>query len=256
MPSAYEWKLLPAGTLGHSVNPETSRRNEDRTSLSPLETAFEQARATSGNSLEQHRDLVQTYDEYQAFDEEIKDPLYPEMIAEENEVLLQERLGILADWRQYYPNQFHDNSLPLVNPATPIEVASPRNGQAAPVFLSRKMRPAGWIKSMLDRVVKGPWSSSTRSALLPLAGPFVSLEAPPRRTYELAIRERSHSLTIRRTRVSPTGSPVGRRVAALARAATFNAGSPREPIAHRTRFRIGLGTLRWNARANNPQSSK
>jgi len=40
------------------------------------------------------------------------------------------------------------------------------------------------------------------------------------------------------------------------RAATFNTGSTREPISHRTRFRIGLGSLRQNSRANNPQSSK
>ena len=53
----------------------------------------------------------------------------------------------------------------------------------------------------------------------------------------------------------PYGSPVGHPVA-LARAATFNTGSTREPISHHTRFRVGLGSLRRNSRANNPQSSK
>jgi len=111
------------------------------------------------------------------------------------------------------------------------------------------------MKSLLDLVVKRPRSSSTGSALVLPPGPSVSQDTPPRCTRQLAIRERRHSLTIHRTPVSPTGSPVGRPVA-LARAATFNTGSTRQPISHRIRFRIGLGSLRRNSGANNPQSSK
>jgi len=220
-----------------------------------LETAFERARANRGNRLKQRRDFARRYDEYQALDDETKAQVDPEMIVEENEVLEQERVAILADWRRYYPNQFGDDCLPLVNPPTPIEVDSPPNSPASPVFPSPKMRPAARMKSLLDRGVKRPRSSSTGSPLVPPPGPSVSQDAPPRRTRQLAIREHSHSLTMRGAPVSPTGSPVGRPVA-LARAATFNTGSTREPISHRTRFRIGLGSLRRSSRANNPQSSK
>jgi len=111
------------------------------------------------------------------------------------------------------------------------------------------------MKSLLDRVVKRPRSSSRGSALVPPPGPSVSQDAPARGTRQLAIRARRHSLTMRGAPVSPTGSPVGRPVA-LARAARFNIPSPREPISHRTRFRIRLGSLRRNSKANNPQSSK
>jgi len=110
------------------------------------------------------------------------------------------------------------------------------------------------MKSLLDRVVKRPRSWSTGSVLVPPPGPSVSQDAPPRRTRQLAIVERSYSLTMRGAPVSPTGSPVGRPVA-LARAATFNTGSTREPISHRNWFRIGLGSLRRSSRANNPQPS-
>jgi len=64
------------------------------------------------------------------------------MIVEENEVLEQERVVILGDWRRYYPNQIGDDGLPLVNPPTPIEVNSLPNSLASPVFLLRMMRPA------------------------------------------------------------------------------------------------------------------
>jgi len=104
-------------------------------------------------------------------------------------------------------------------------------------------------------VMKRPRSTSTGSALVPPPRPSVSQDAPPRSTCQLAIREHSHSLTMGGAPVSPTGSPVGRPVA-LARAATFNTASPREPISHRTMFRIQLVGLRRNSRANNPQSSK
>jgi len=117
------------------------------------------------------------------------------------------------------------------------------------------MRPAARIKSLRDDVVKGPRCSSTESVLVPSPGPSVSQDTPPRRTRQLAIRERGYLLTMRGAPVSPTGSPVGRPVA-LARAATFNTASTREPISHGTRFRIGVGSLRRNSRANNPQSNK
>ena len=237
MPSAYKWRPLPAGGLGHSVNLETIRRNEDKASLTPLETAFKRARATCGNRLKQRRDFGRRYDEYQALDDLTKDQVYQEMILEENEVLEQECMAILADWGRYYPNQFRDDGLPLVNPPTPIEVDSPPNSPAAPVFPLPKMRPTVRMKSLLDPVVKRPRSWSTESALVPPPGPSASQDSPPRRTCQLAIRERSHSLTMRGAPVSPTWSPVGRPVA-LARAATFNTGSTREPISHRTRFRI------------------
>jgi len=174
---------------------------------------------------------------------------------EENEVLDQERVAILAHWRRYYPNQFRDDGLPLVNPPTPIEVDSPPNSPAPPVFPSPNMRPAAQMESLLDCLVKRPRSSSTGSALVLPPVPSVSEDAPSQRTHQQGIRERSHSLTRRGAPVSPPGSPVGRSVA-LVRAATFNTGSTREPISHRTRFRIGVGSLRRNSRANNPQPSK
>jgi len=105
------------------------------------------------------------------------------------------------------------------------------------------MRPVGRMKSLVDRVVKRRRSWSTGSALVPPQGPSVSQDAPPWRTCQLPIREPSHSLTMRGALVSPTGSPVGHPVA-LAGAATFNTRSTREPISHRTRFKIGLGSLR------------
>ena len=119
-----------------------------------METAFERARANRGNRLKQCRDFARRYDEYQALDDETKAQVDLEMIVEENEVLEQERVAILADWRRYYPNQFSDDGLPLVNPPTPIEVDSPLNSPASPVFPSPKMRPAARMKSLLDRVVK------------------------------------------------------------------------------------------------------
>jgi len=255
MPSAYKWRPLPAGALGHLVNHESIRRNEHRASFTTLETAFERARANRGNRLMQRRDFARRYDEYQALDDETKAQVEQEMIVEENAVLEQERVAILADWRRYYPNQVSDDGLPLVNPPTPIKVDSPPNSPASPVFPSPKMRPAARMKSLLDRVVKRPRSSSTGSALVLPSGPSVYQDAPYPHTRQPAIRERRHSLTMRGALVSPTGSPVGRPVA-LARAATFNTGSTREPMSHRTRFRIGLGSLRRSSRANNPPSSK
>jgi len=255
MPSAYKWRPGPAGALGHAVNPQTIPRNEHRASLTPWETAFKLSRANRGNRLKQRRDFARRYDEYQALDDQTKAQVDQEMIMEENEVLVQEGVAILAHSRRYYPNQFRDDGMPLVNPPTPIEVDSLPNSLALPVFPSPKMRPAARMKSLLDRVVKRPRSSSTRSALVPPPGPSVSQDAPPRRTRQLAIQARSHSLTMHGAPVSPTGSPVGRLVA-LARADTFKTGSTREPISHRTRFRIGLGSLRRNSRANNPQSNK
>ena len=174
---------------------------------------------------------------------------------EENEVLEQECVAIVVDWRRYYPNQFGDNGLPLVNPPTPIEVDSQPHSPVSPVFPSPRMRPAARMKSLLECVVKRPRSSSMGSGLVPPLGPSVSQDTPLRRTRQLGILERSHSLTMCGAPVSPTGSPV-RSPVALVSAVTFNTGSTREPISHRTRFRIGLGSLRRNSRANNPQSSK
>jgi len=159
MPSAYKWRPLPAGALGHSVNPETIRRNKHRASHTTWEAAFECARGNRGNRLKQRRDFARRYDEYQALDDETKALADQEMIVAENKVLEQERVAILADWRRYYQKQFHDDGLPLVNPPTPIQVDSPPNSPASPVFLSLNMRPAGRMKSLLDRVVKRPRSS-------------------------------------------------------------------------------------------------
>ena len=252
MPSAYKWRPLQAGALGDSANPETTHRNAHRTSHTPVETAFERVRANRGNHLKQHRDFARRYDEYQALDDETKAQVDRQMIVEENEVQEQECVAILADWRRYYPNQFRDDGLPLVNPPTPVEVDSPRNSPASPVFPSPKIRPAVRMNSLLDSVVKRPRSSSTGSALVPPQGRSVSQDAAPRRTRQLALRQCSYSRTMCGAPVSPTGSPVGRPVA-LVRAATCNTGSTREPIPHRTRFRIGLGSRRGNSRANNPQ---
>jgi len=109
-------------------------------------------------------------------------------------------VAIRGDWRRYYHNQFGDDGLPLVNPPTPIEVDSALNSPASPVFPSPKMRPAARMKSLLDRVVKRARSSSTGSALVRPPGPYVSQDAPARRTHQLAIRDRIHSLTMRGAR--------------------------------------------------------
>ena len=164
-------------------------------------------------------------------------------------------MAILADWRRYYPYRLGDNGLPLVNRPTPIEVDSPPNSPASPVFPSPKIRPKARMKSLLDRVVKRPRSPSTGSALLPPPEPSGSQYGPRWRTCQPAIRDRSHLLTIGGAPVSPTGSPFGHPVA-LARAATFDTGSTKEPIPHRTRFMIGLGSRRRNSGPNNPQSGK
>ena len=111
-------------------NPDTIRRNEHRASLTPLETPFERARANRGNRLKQRRNFARRYEEYQAGDDETKAQVDQEMIMEENKVLEQERVAILADWGRYYPNQFRDDGLPLVNPLTPIAVHSPPNSPA------------------------------------------------------------------------------------------------------------------------------
>jgi len=192
MPFAYKWRPLPAGALGHSVHPETIHRNEERASVTPLETAFKRARANRGNRLKQPRDFARRYDEYDALEDETKAQVDQEMIVEENQVLKQQRVAILTDWGRYYPNQFGNNGSPLVNPPTPIEVDSPPNSPALPVFQSAKIRPAARMKSLLDRVVKRPRSSSTGSALVLPPGPSGSQDTPLRHMRQLAIREHCH----------------------------------------------------------------
>jgi len=113
-------------------------------SLTSLETALKHARAKRDNHLKQCRYLARRSDEHQGVDDETKVQVDQEIILEENEVLEQERAAILADWGPSYPNLFgeHASGLVLVNPPTPIEVDSPPNWPASPVFLSPKMRPA------------------------------------------------------------------------------------------------------------------
>ena len=154
MPSSYKWRPLPAGALGHSVNPETIRRNEHRASLTPLETAFQRAQANRGNRLKQRGNFARGYDEYQGLDVKMKAEVDREMIAEENEILEQEHQAILADWRRYYPNQFGDDGSPLANPPISIEVDTSPNSPVSPVNPSPKLRPAARMKNLLDRVVK------------------------------------------------------------------------------------------------------
>jgi len=83
MLSAYRWRALPAGALGYSGNLETISRNEQRASLTPLETTFERARANQGNRLKQRHDFARRYDEYQAVDHKTKAQVDQEMIVEE-----------------------------------------------------------------------------------------------------------------------------------------------------------------------------
>jgi len=139
MPSAYKWRPLLAGALEHSVNHVTIRRNEHRASLTPLETACTCARGNRGNRLKQRGHFAQRYDEYQALDDENKAQVDQEMKGEENKVVEQESVAILVDWRRYYPNQFLEDGLLFMNPPTPIEVDSPPNSPAWPVFPSPKM---------------------------------------------------------------------------------------------------------------------
>jgi len=91
-------------------------------------------------------------------------------------------VAILADWGQYYLNQFGNDGLPLVNPPTSIDVNFPPNSPALPLFPSSKMRPVARMKSLLDHVVNWPKSWSTGSVLIPLPGPSGSEDAPPWRT--------------------------------------------------------------------------
>jgi len=165
MPSAYKLKPIPAGALGHSQNPETIRRNQHRASLTPLETAYERARANRGNRLKQRRDFARKYEDYKALDEADKAEVDCAMIAEENQILEQERAAILADWKRYYPNQFGKNGSPLADPPIPVEVDSPESSPAQSVYPSPKVRPAVRMKSLLNRVVKRPRRETTSSSL-------------------------------------------------------------------------------------------
>lgn len=253
MPSAYKWRPLPAGALGHSVNPETVRRNRNRASLTPLETAFERARANRGNRLKQRRDFARGYDEYQALDDETKAEVDREMIAEENEILEQEREAILADWRRYYPNQFDEGGSPLANPPVPIEVDSPPNSPALPVNPSPKLRPIVRMRSVLNRVVKRPRSSSIGSTLSAGAAPAPQPSPPSAPIRRLAQQGRSRSFSMHGAAGSSVAAGVAPAVG-LARAASFATGSMREPISGRTRFRMRWG--RRNSGTNRPAGSK
>ena len=121
--------------------------------------------------------------------------------------------GPVTNNRRLYPNQFGDAGLPLVNPPTAMEHNSPPNSPASLVFPSPKMRPAAHMKSLLNHVVKQARSLSTGSGLVQPPGPCVSQNAAPQSSGQLALRERSHSLTMRGAPVSPTGSPVPHPVA-------------------------------------------
>ncbi|KAG0128949.1 hypothetical protein HOY82DRAFT_541140 [Tuber indicum] len=159
MPSSYKWKPLPAGALGRSVNPETIRRNEQRASLTHLETAFERARANRGNRLKQSRAFAKSYSDYLELVADVKAEVDQAMIEEENEILEEECWAILVDWRQYYPNQFDEKGLPLANPPIPIEVPTP----PAP---RRSSPPVGLMRRGLSLRVKaaGRVTSATGSA--------------------------------------------------------------------------------------------
>ncbi|PUU82447.1 hypothetical protein B9Z19DRAFT_1120778 [Tuber borchii] len=198
-------------------------QNKNRVNLSPLETAFECARANWGNRLKQRPDFARGYDEYQALNDETKAVVDREIIAEENEILEQVYEAILADWQRYYPNQFGKDNSPLANPPIPIEVDSPPNSPAPSLNPSPNVRPMVRIKSLLDRVVKRPRSSSTG---------------------------RSFSMH------GAAGSPVAASVepaVGLARAATFGTSRTREPISGRTRFKIRF--RRRNPGTNHPEGT-
>ncbi|PUU80000.1 hypothetical protein B9Z19DRAFT_1124330 [Tuber borchii] len=198
MPSTYKWKPLPAGAHGHSVNPEMIRRNKNRANLSPLETPFERS------------------DEYQVLNDETKAEVDQEMIAEANEILEQERKVILADWRQYYPNQVDsppNSPAPSLNPS--------------PKFIHGSTLPAGSPPN-------APPSPSSTSTLL------------------LTLQVRGHSFTMHGAAgfLVPAGiePAVG-----LTRAATFGTSHTRELILGRTRLKITLG--RRNPGTNRPQGT-
>ena len=66
------------------------------------------------------------------------------MIVEENEVLEQGSVAILADWRRYYPNQFPDHGLPLVNPRNPYQSRfSPKVACLARISVTRDEAHSG-----------------------------------------------------------------------------------------------------------------
>lgn len=180
MPSAYKWRPLPAGALGHSVNPETLRCNQHRASLTPVETAFERARANRGNWLKQLRDFARKLDDYKALGDADKAEVDKAIIAEKDEALEQVRQAILANWQRYYPNQFDEGGVPLANLPILVEVNSPPNSPAPAVNPSPKLRLAARIKSILDSVAKKPPRSPTSGSATPSpseASPNIALHA-------------------------------------------------------------------------------
>ena len=79
------------------MNPETVRRNEHRANLTPLERAFERARANRGNRLKERRKFAREYPDYLALDKDVRAEVDQAMIHKENEFLEHERRAILAD---------------------------------------------------------------------------------------------------------------------------------------------------------------
>ncbi|RPA88434.1 hypothetical protein L873DRAFT_1849712 [Choiromyces venosus 120613-1] len=271
MPSAYKWKPLLAGALGHSVNPETICRNEHRANLTPLETGFERAWASRGNRLKQRRAYARSYPDYLELDADVQAEVDQAMVAEENEILEQERWAILKDWQQYYPNQFDENGLPLANLPIPIETPTLPGSPVAVVNPSPKLQPTVRIKNLLERVAKRPRSNMTGStsfASSSMAPPPPSPQAPqasPDASRPWAsLRQRSCSFRVRGAEqirsitlsiLSRAGSLLGS-ITVLLRAATTIASDSTagEPISKRTRLGIGQG--RRDSSASMAQSTR
>ncbi|PUU72191.1 hypothetical protein B9Z19DRAFT_1138801 [Tuber borchii] len=124
------------------------------------------------------------------------------MIAEENEILKQEREAILADWRRYYSNQFDKNSSSLANLPIPIEADSPPNSPAPSLNLSPKFHPMARMKSLLNRIVKRPRTHTSLS--IPTGGEDHTSE------YQLTAEDVEGDLymTVREDKLDEKGRPL------------------------------------------------